>query len=104
MIGIYFSNIKVCLTALAVLFVVLILFSCQPKKKQPEYKTVPIAEMSSGTYLENIDLLSLVSLKDTICGMNLNSGVADTLKIGSDIYGFCNTGCKKKFKEKYLAK
>ena len=71
--------------------------SCQSKKKEPEYKSVPFEKMSSSSVLQNVDPEDLESMNDTICGMSLKDGVADTLHVGSKIYGFCNSGCKRKF-------
>lgn len=79
---------------------VLLLFSaCKQKSNEPEQKTPPVEEMSAtSSGLENFDLTQLVSLTDTICGMSLEDGVADTLLVGTSIYGFCSEGCKVKFK------
>ncbi|HNS13008.1 MAG TPA: hypothetical protein PKM97_10385 [Bacteroidia bacterium] len=69
-------------------------------KDKPEYKKSPVKEMSEGLYLEDFNLDLLASLQDTICGMSLKDGVADTLNHKGSIYGFCNTGCKNKFMER----
>lgn len=73
--------------------------ACQRNKNDPEYKAVPIDRMMSDSHLVNFDVKSLVSLRDTICGMSLKDGVADTLSFGTEIYGFCSSGCKNKLKK-----
>ncbi len=47
--------------------------------------------------------IQFASDKDTICGMPLTAGVADTLMVDEKIYGFCATECKEEF-AKILAK
>lgn len=78
--------------------VLILLSACQQKSNEPEQKNPPVEEMSASAGLENFDLTQLVSLTDTICGMSLEDGVADTLLVGTSIYGFCSEGCKVKFK------
>ena len=80
----------------------LLLVSCnsQDTNKNPEYKKSPVKEMSAGLYLKDFNMDLLASLKDTICGMSVKDGVSDTLYYNGSIYGFCNTGCKKKFIER----
>ncbi len=73
------------------------LTSCGESSRDPEYKSVPYEKMKSGNSLANINKEDLVSLTDTICGMSLNDGVADTLRINNSLYGFCSSGCKSKF-------
>lgn len=81
----------------AIVFCALFLYSCGENKNSPEYKSVPFEKMKSSRTLANINLEELVSLTDTICGMSLKDGVADTLYIESSLYGFCSSGCKSKF-------
>ncbi len=87
------------LKSLVPLFLVLsfLVGACKDQRKEPEYKSVPIEEMVSNSYLKNIDMTRLVSLTDSICGMSLKDGVSDTLIVDSLIYGFCSEGCKRKF-------
>ncbi len=75
------------------------LYSCGDGKQSPEYKSAPFEAMRKSVSLEGIELSSLVSPSDTVCGMRLDKGVADTLHEGSLIYGFCSTGCKVKFQK-----
>ncbi|MBP6334393.1 MAG: hypothetical protein KA444_02890 [Bacteroidia bacterium] len=79
------------------IFVLLLTESCRNESNTPEYKTVPVNDMTSDSYIKGFDLTTLVSLEDTICGMSLKDGVTDTLNVGSEIYGFCSSGCKNKF-------
>ena len=72
-------------------------YACRESDKAPEYKYPPLDKMSSEQYLENIELKDLVSERDTICGMNLKEGIADTLHAGFELYGFCSRACKIKF-------
>ena len=51
-----------------------------------------------------IDPSELVSDKDTICGMNLRDGIADTLHYQDKIYGFCSPGCKATFQKQIAVK
>ena len=81
----------------AMLFCFTVFYSCGEKSKTPEYKSVPFEKMKAGATLENVSLEDLVSETDTICGMSLKNGVADTLQIDNKLYGFCSSGCKNKF-------
>jgi YHS domain-containing protein len=42
--------------------------------------------------------IEFASAYDTICGMPLKAGIADTLLVDGKIYGFCATECKDSFK------
>lgn len=81
-----------------------LLVSCSNKapkeKEQPQAK-----EMADVVHHNSIDITAIqfASKKDTICGMPIKMGVADTLNIKGKIYGFCATECKEAFK-KQLAK
>jgi len=44
------------------------------------------------------------SKRDTICGMPLSAGVADTMHVNGKIYGFCATECKEEFAKQLAVK
>lgn len=61
---------------------------------------MPAEMMQKGDYLPGIDLNSLASLHDSICGMSLKDGVKDTMQLGDMLIGFCSKGCKKAYAAK----
>ncbi len=81
----------------SVLLFASLFYSCGEQGKTPEYKSVPFEKMKTGASLANVKVEELVSETDTICGMNLKDGIADTIRIENKIYGFCSSGCKNKF-------
>lgn len=85
----------------SLVFIATVLFltlSCKDAERKPEHRDVPADKMmqQDGHFIQ-IALNKLISSKDTICGMSLNDGVADTLQINNQIYGFCSKGCKEAF-------
>ena len=79
--------------------------SCEPAARKPENKAVPVERMMQKSETQiKIDPSELVSDKDTICGMNLRDGIADTLHYQDKIYGFCSPGCKATFQKQIAVK
>jgi len=70
--------------------------SCTPQKKEPEQKPIPVPTEVSAVKI-NVDSSSLSSVNDTICGMPLSAGIADTATVNGKLYGFCSSGCKDSF-------
>jgi len=81
-----------------------IILSCG---QQPEQKTAPAMEGQATTETGiKVDLASLASTDDPVCGMSLKDGIADTTTYEDKLYGFCSASCKEDFlKEpsKYLS-
>lgn len=79
--------------------------SCEQAARKPENKAVPVEKMMQKSETQiTIDPSVLVSDKDTICGMNLKDGIADTLHYEGKIYGFCSPGCKATFQKQIAVK
>lgn len=76
----------------------LAMVSCSRLAPQPENKPVPAEKMmkAAGPMIP-VSLDLLVSSRDTVCGMSLKGGVADTVVLSGKIFGFCSPGCKKTF-------
>lgn len=43
------------------------------------------------------------SKKDTSCGMPLNAGLEDTVRLNGKVYGFCSQECKQDFVNKLIS-
>ncbi|MBK7850538.1 MAG: YHS domain-containing protein [Bacteroidetes bacterium] len=79
--------------------------SCEQAVRKPENKAVPVERMMQKSENQiRIDPSVLVSDKDTICGMSLRNGIADTLHYQDKIYGFCSPGCKATFQKQIAVK
>ena len=70
--------------------------SCTQKKKEPEHKPIPVPTEVSAVEIK-VDISKLASVNDTVCGMPLSDGIADTVTVNGKLYGFCNSGCKESF-------
>lgn len=70
--------------------------SCMDQK--PEKKISPVLEnnMLNAKGLK-IEMTSLASESDLVCGMSVKEVVADTVTFEGKLYGFCSTGCKDEF-------
>lgn len=71
--------------------------ACNSKKETGEPKTEPEAAAPKPKKRQLIKGIALASPIDTICGMPVKNGAADTLMLDGKIYGFCATGCKDLF-------
>jgi YHS domain-containing protein len=71
--------------------------SCSSNEKKPEHLAAPTTTQNSESKLIKIDPKLLAMQTDTVCGMDLKYGVADTLTADGKIYGFCSSSCKNEF-------
>ena len=55
------------------------------------------ASMNEADDSKKFEGIQFATLTDTICGMPLKAGIADTLVHDGKIYGFCATECKQEF-------
>ena len=55
------------------------------------------ASMKEADDSKKFEGIQFATLTDTICGMPLKAGIADTLVHDGKIYGFCATECKQEF-------
>ena len=97
-------KIKMILLSSPILFAA----SCNTNKtenKEPEEIKKPvidsIVQLPPAKPFEGI---IFASKRDTVCGMPLSAGVADTLHVNGKIYGFCATECKEEFVKQLTAK
>ncbi len=81
---------------IAFLASIIILVSCNQAKKEPEQRAIPVPAEVSAIAIK-VDLASLASVNDTVCGMPLSEGIADTTTVKGKLYGFCSSGCKDSF-------
>lgn len=82
-----------------------LVISCGRTTQRPENKPVPVERLMERTGpLVQIEISKLVSPIDTICGMSLVEGIADTLNLDGKLYGFCSTGCKQSFVKRINSK
>ncbi|MEJ2636336.1 MAG: YHS domain-containing protein [Calditrichia bacterium] len=86
-------------TSVVTLMILLsISFSCSTKK-QSDAQAQNEMKMKTENKL-NISADMLATAKDLSCGMDLTKyAIADTAVYKGQIYGFCSTYCKDKFKE-----
>ena len=79
------------LSLIAVCFI-----SCS--NQQPQQKASPAMESSEAAQEGiKIEMASLASSEDLVCGMSLNEGIGDTASYNEKLYGFCSSGCKEDF-------
>ena len=70
----------------------IILASCSNLKSEPK------AAAPTPKKTMQIDIASLTTKVDPVCGMTLKQGeVGDTLTYQGKLYGFCGSGCKDDF-------
>jgi YHS domain-containing protein len=83
----------------------LIAISCSNETIQ-EKQQFQTKEMTVDATNNSIDVsaIKFASKKDTICGMPIKIGVADTLNINGKVYGFCAVECKEAFKQQLAKK
>lgn len=80
-----------------------VLFSCndtkttEDKPAVTEEKKEEAHSMDMKSEAKDFSGVQFASQKDTICGMPLTAGVADTAVVDGKIYGFCSTECKDSF-------
>ena len=71
--------------------------SCN-NSQQPEQKAAPTTQMNEPADEGiKIDIATLASTDDLVCGMSVKDGVGDTATYNGKLYGFCSSGCKEDF-------
>lgn len=81
---------------LSIIVIAVVIASCNQSKPQPEQKPIPQPTQVSAATIK-VDINTLASPNDTICGMPLSLGIADTATVYGKIYGFCSSSCKEAF-------
>jgi len=88
---------KLFIVLMLVLTGLFLLSSCSGEKKAETQTQTQTKEMKKEL---NITVDMLTTDKDVVCGMKLtNESIADTAIYNGQLYGFCSSDCKAKFKE-----
>ena len=82
-------------------FVCGLVSACSPASpsQEPENKPIPMHDHAASDQKITVDLASLATEKDLVCGMPLSAGVSDTLRYDGKTYGFCSAECKEAFQK-----